>query len=102
MAGEAQYAVMKFRAYTLTEENKRLKWSVTACERQLALAERRLALFREEEAALRAELATREQATLTLPQAAPTSVEPATAPQPAPNGRADPWLQRVWHRLTAD
>ncbi len=101
MASEAQYAVMKFRAYTLTEENKRLKWSLTACERQLALAERRLALFREEARALKAALAARDQAAPIDGGAAAPTAEPTIATRPGQNGRADHWLRRVWRRLTA-
>ena len=94
MAAEAQYAVMKFRAYTLTEENQRLRWSLTACERQLALAEQRLAQFRADERALKAQLAARAQ------QGA-TAVQEGSAAGPAPQaGRGrERWLGRLWRRL---
>jgi hypothetical protein len=95
MAAEAQYAVMKFRAYTLTEENQRLRWSLTACERQLALAEQRLAQFRADERALKAQLAAQAR-----PQE-PTPLQEQRVAEPAPQegrGRGH-WLGRFWQWL---
>jgi len=100
MAAEAQYAVMKFRAYTLTEENRRLRWSLTAAERQLALAEQRLAQFRSEVQVLKAQLAAQPSNAAISPMC--SSGGPAPAPVVAPHDHhaGGTWLRQLWCRLT--
>ncbi|HLI28640.1 MAG TPA: hypothetical protein VKZ60_16345 [Chloroflexota bacterium] len=97
MAAEAQYAVMKFRAYTLTEENRRLRWSLTAAERQRALAEQRLTQLRGEVRALKEELAAGPAVASAVPAPAPAALSPATASPPAPLGTR---LRQLWRRWT--
>lgn len=99
MATSAQYAVMKFRTYTLTQENQRLRWSLTACERQLQLAEHRLNLFRAETQALKTQCLAAAQSGSAAAEATPSMAHADVLPMPSAEGRIRVWLQQLWARI---
>jgi|FLYL01.1.fsa_nt_gi hypothetical protein len=96
MDAQSKYAVMKFRAFTLQQDNQALEFQNTALRVENGMAMSRLDKFREDEELLRAELRRLQNENEQLRRRASALAEPAEAPSSRPSlvRRLLPWARK--------
>lgn len=92
---QSKYAVMKFRAFTLQQDNQTLEFQNTGLRGENRMAMSRLTKFREDEQALTAELSRLRAENERLRQRLGLVEGDATLPRPRPSlvRRLLPWLR---------